>query len=278
MSLALPVVDPPIRIMALHALLYCERLFYLEEVEEIRVANAAVYAGRELHESLAAEEGEAWESLELFSPEIGIFGKLDCLKRRDGQLVPYEHKRGRCRRADDNTPLAWDSDRVQAGAYAMLLEKTLNKPMAEARVHYHADNVTVRLPIDDSMRAEVTAAIARARELRASLERPPITENEKLCRRCSLAPVCLPEEVRQDHDPNHEAVRLFPPDDRRTSLHVLSDGATIGRSGDRLVVRPRDEPETKHASKEISAVLLHGFSQITTQALRLCSDNDIAVH
>ena len=25
-------VEPPIRIMALHAMLYCERLFYLEEV------------------------------------------------------------------------------------------------------------------------------------------------------------------------------------------------------------------------------------------------------
>ena len=35
---------PTIRVMALHALAYCERLFYLEEVEEIRVADAAVSA------------------------------------------------------------------------------------------------------------------------------------------------------------------------------------------------------------------------------------------
>lgn len=35
----------PLRVMSLHALLYCERLFYLEEVEEIRVADASVYAG-----------------------------------------------------------------------------------------------------------------------------------------------------------------------------------------------------------------------------------------
>ena len=28
---------PLIRVMALHAMAYCERLFYLEEVEEIRV-------------------------------------------------------------------------------------------------------------------------------------------------------------------------------------------------------------------------------------------------
>ena len=38
--------EPLIRVMALHALAYCERLFYLEEVEEIRIADAAVYAGR----------------------------------------------------------------------------------------------------------------------------------------------------------------------------------------------------------------------------------------
>ena len=57
--ITLPVLDshaPPVRVMALHALAYCPRLFYLEEVEEIRVADARVYAGRELHASLAADE------------------------------------------------------------------------------------------------------------------------------------------------------------------------------------------------------------------------------
>jgi len=32
----------PLRIMALHALGYCERLFYLEEVENLRVADERV--------------------------------------------------------------------------------------------------------------------------------------------------------------------------------------------------------------------------------------------
>jgi len=35
---AVTAADPPLRVMSLHALLYCERLFYLEEVEEIRKA------------------------------------------------------------------------------------------------------------------------------------------------------------------------------------------------------------------------------------------------
>lgn len=37
--------SPPLRVMALYALAYCERLFYLEEVEEIRVADHVVFVG-----------------------------------------------------------------------------------------------------------------------------------------------------------------------------------------------------------------------------------------
>ncbi len=274
----LPTMEEPIRVMALHALLYCERLFYLEEVEEIRVADAAVYAGRELHEALEAAEGESVESLELQHPTLGLFGKIDALKRRDGSYVPYEHKRGRCRRDDDNVPSAWPSDLVQAAAYGMMLEETLGRPVPEARVRYHADNVTVRIPLNEYARMEVRTAVERARLLRRTVERPPIAENEKLCRRCSLAPVCLPEEVRQDADPSHLPARLFPPDDQRGTLHVVSEGASVGRSGDRLVVRPRDGSASSHPSRELAAVVLHSFAQISTQAIRLCCDNDIAVH
>src|SRR5690606_13863787 len=70
----------------------------------------------------------------------------------------------------------------------------------------------------------------------------------------------------------------FPMEDRRTSLHVLSEGTSVSRSGDRLVVRSREGDESKHASAEIGSVLLHGFAQISTQAIRLCVERDIAVH
>jgi hypothetical protein len=51
--------EPLVRVMALHALAYCERLFYLEEVEEIRRADAQVYDGRRLHENLEKDEEAA---------------------------------------------------------------------------------------------------------------------------------------------------------------------------------------------------------------------------
>jgi CRISPR-associated protein Cas1 len=277
--IALPQAhDPPIRVMALHALAYCRRLFYLEEVEEIRVADAAVFAGRQLHAALEAdEEGDAM-SIELTNTALGLTGKVDCLRRRDGAYIPYEHKRGQPCRAPGQQPCAWPSDRLQVVAYTVLLEEAFGQPIAEARIRYHAANVTVRVAVDDAARADLAAAMADARNLRNSLERPPITDNDRLCARCSLAPVCLPEEVRHESHPDREVVRLFPPDRDGATLHVVAQGCRVGRSGDSLTVAPRDQPASRHAIQGVESLMLHGFSQVTTQALRLCVERGVGVH
>ncbi|HEX8204036.1 MAG TPA: type I-MYXAN CRISPR-associated endonuclease Cas1 [Isosphaeraceae bacterium] len=269
---------PPLRVIALHDLNYCHRLFYLTEVEGLQAPNAAIYAGRELHAALEADEDGERTQLELADPGLGLVGKVDAIRRRDGSLLPYEHKRGRARR-DGKVAEAWPSDRLQVVAYAVLIESATGQAIAEGRVRYHADNVTVRVPIDEAARAELAEAIATAWQLRETTERPPVAENERLCVRCSLAPVCLPEEVRQAEEPGREPVRLFPPDRDGTSLHVVTPGAKVGRSGETLVVTPPDgEPPTKHAIRELDSLLLHGYAQITTQALNLCVERGVPVH
>lgn len=307
-------------IHALHALRYCERLFYFENVEMIRVADAAVYAGRRLHVEIERDEDAEEElTFQLESEQLGLKGKVDCIRRRDGAIIPYEHKRGRAARDTEGKPEAWASDRLQIIAYAALVEEHGGgREITEGRVRYHADNVTVRVPIDAAKHHELREAISRARELQASLERPPVTENERLCAKCSLAPVCLPEEARLAQTLRGEAlrggshtapltlddkhtsstaatspttssaatssaattstVRLFPADDDRTSLHVLTHGARVGRKGDRFEVTARDEEAQLHPVREIGQVVLHGFSQITTQALGMCADQNIGVH
>ncbi len=270
--------DPMLRIESLHALAYCERLYYFQEVERVSVPHEQVFAGRQLHAALEAEDDGEAVSIDLASPTLGLHGKVDCLRRRDGVHLPYEHKRGKPRRDADNAASPWPSDRLQLIAYAVLIEEVFGQPVPEGRIRYHAAGVTVRVPIDDAARADLRTAIARARQLRESLERPPIAENERLCARCSLAPVCLPEEVRQDREPEREPVRLFPPDRDGATLHVVAQGAQVGCSGDRLVVRPRDQPEVKHPVRGVDTLLLHGFSQLTTQALRLCVEHGVGVH
>jgi CRISPR-associated protein Cas1 len=155
-----------IRVMALHALAYCERLFYLEEVEEIRVADERVYAGRTLHEEIAAKEGEERRSFEVASEKLGLVGKVDAIRYKNGTWIPYEHKRGRSRRGKDGEAEAWPSDALQVSAYGMLLEEALASPIPEGRVRYDAENVLVRVPLDEASRLSVIQAVNRAASLR----------------------------------------------------------------------------------------------------------------
>jgi CRISPR-associated protein Cas1 len=314
----------PLRIMSLHALAYCERLFYLEEVEETRVADERVYAGRRLHAEIEkketlrkgnvmvrpevvrrrknlikasidskapweepSEEDNEGESVQLTleSAKWGLTGKIDCIRKRDGMLIPYEHKRGRSARSGDNKPEAWPSDRLQVIAYAALLSEHSGQKVTEGRIRYHADNVMVRVSIDDAAYTDLRSSIRRARVLQSAIERPPVTENERLCVRCSLAPVCLPEEARlasllSEPSPVAETgqLNLFPADDDRRTLHVLTPGARIGRKGDRLEVSVVGDFPQLHPIQEIGQIVMHGFAQISTQALRFCGQQEVGVH
>lgn len=265
--------------MALHALAYCERLFYLEEVEEIRVADSAVFAGRTLHEELRQDEEEVgeWTSMELASERLGLTGKVDCLRRRDGHLIPYEHKRGRPNK-QGSAVHAWPADAMQISAYGMLLEGEMGETIPEGRVRYHAANSTVHVPLDDSARRTVLNAILRARELRSSLNRPPVTSNERLCIRCSLAPVCLPEEERLAADDDWEPVRLFPADRELKIVHVTHYDARVSRSANTLKIESAEGGNSEFPIHEVGAIVLHGYPQITTQALYLCAANEVAIH
>lgn len=302
-------MNPLLTVHSLHALAYCERLFFLEEVENLKVADERVYAGRTLHVEIERDEdADEVLTLRLESERYGLVGKVDCIRRRSGQIIPYEHKRGRSARGADGAAETWGSDRIQIIAYCLLVEEHSGREITEGRVRYHADNQMVRVAIDEQARADFQAALQRAGQLQASIERPPVTVNERLCIKCSLAPVCLPEEARlvetlaleegsaanyttnfftaskefsaSEKTPSeHQPLRLFPADDDRQILHILTNGAKVGRKGDRLEIwSPETEEKEHYPVQEIGQVVIHGFAQITTQALRLCAERNLGVH
>ena len=71
------MTDDLISVGSLHALQYCERLFFLEEVERIRLADASVYAGRRLHEGLSQGADAPTERSLMKSEELGLIGAVD---------------------------------------------------------------------------------------------------------------------------------------------------------------------------------------------------------
>lgn len=107
------------RAMAVHAWAYCPRLFYLEEVEEIRVADERVFAGRELHQRLEQEEHGDLHVFTLESETWGLKGKLDAVRFRDGRWCVVEHKRGRSRKGTSDAeawvPDCWEHDHAPTG-------------------------------------------------------------------------------------------------------------------------------------------------------------------
>jgi len=173
---------------------------------------------------------------------------------------------------------AWPADSLQVAAYAMLVEEQMGCIVPEGRIRYHKNNITVRIPVDSVLRSKVLDAVARARRLRAMPSRPPVAKNDNLCLHCSLSPVCLPEEDRAANDDNWQPVRLFPPDRDGRTIHITDHSAVIRRSGDQLQVQLKDKNDFHISVNEVEAIVLHGYPQITTQALHQCAYNRVPVH
>ncbi len=270
------VEEPLTRVMALHALAYCERLFYLEEVEEIRIADQRVYDGRRFHEQIP--EYDEVTSLTLESDELGLYGKMDVVRTTNGQMIPFEYKKG-CAHIEQNGDVTpWSSDELQVGAYALLLEQHTGQLISEARVYYATDHRTAIVPVNESLRAKVKDAVKRASSLRKSLQRPAVATNERLCAKCSLAPVCLPEEERLLHEPDRTVGIAFPADRDKLDIHVTSPRATVRRSGQSITIDDKDTEKKDVPLHDVGSITLHGNAQMTTQTLHLCASEGIPVH
>jgi CRISPR-associated protein Cas1 len=138
--------------------------------------------------------------------------------------------------------------------------------------------VEVRL---DAALVERTLALrdAALAAMQSDTPPPPLVGSSK-CIRCSLAPLCLPDETNtlagRDTD---EPRRLMPTRDDALPLYVVGQGATVGVSGERLVVRrARDaKPAEELRLIDVSDVSVFGAVSVTTPALRTCVELGIPV-
>jgi len=88
----------------------------------------------------------------------------------------------------------------------------------------------------------------------------------------------LPEEARLAHNREWQPMRLFPPDDERQVIHVLEPGTAVGRTGEQLKLSRRGQPVETVPVRQVGQLVLHSFSQISTQALHFCVTQGIGVH
>jgi CRISPR-associated protein Cas1 len=284
---------------------YCPRLFYLMEVEGIHVPNADTQKGVAVHKrvdqpSNAPEppadgtddsgKPKAVRSLTLTSKRLGLTATLD-LAEIDGMVaVPVEYRKGRPKH--NGTPLAddpgesdeppaapaepWPTDRVQVGLQAILLEEA-GYTVQEAVLYYAAERRRLRIPVDAALKAEALATLEAAKQA-AQGPRPLPLINDARCVRCSLQPVCLPDEVNHQRDEPVKPRRMWPP--RDDGIHVVAqvNGTKVGVRGMAVRISDKDNAVLKEFPvATLESLSLLGSVQISTQAVQVLAEKGIPI-
>lgn len=285
---------------------YCPRLFYLMEVEGIHLPNTDTEQGNLVHKRVhrpsavrdseeeddapGDEKPKAVRSLTLTSSNLKLTATLDLAEINGNSAVPIEYRKGRPRHlsmasSDDPgeeepvLPVAepWPTDRVQVGLQAILLQEA-GYSVTEAILYYAAEKRRLRIAVDDALRDEALRTLLAAQETATAKTRPLPLINDPRCLRCSLQPICLPDEVNQQRACEESASprRIWPV--RDDALHVVAqqEGSRIGVNGMALKITDRSGAEVRKiplAGLESLAIL--GGVQISTQALHALADRTI---
>ncbi len=179
---------------------YCPRLFFLEWVDQLWADSADTAEGDRQHRRVDAGGGaaplpaegalkQAW-SVELASERLGITAKLDLLEAEGDGVVPVDTKKGRPKSGDG----AWEADAIQLCAQVLLLRE--HGYVAErGEIFYAGTRQRVPVFVTPSLVEQTLRILDEARRVATRLAPPPPLQSSPKCARCSLAGICLPDEV-----------------------------------------------------------------------------------
>lgn len=253
---------------------YCPRLAFLEWVDGEWADSGDTEEGRRAHVRVDSGGGKlpapdavedrpdfAARSVTLASERLGIIAKMDLIEGEDGTVTPVDTKKGKRPHVAEG---AYEPERVQVCAQALILEDAGYK-VSEGAIWYGGSRERVRIALDDELRARTRAAISDLRLAAASGRMPPPLIDSPKCTRCSLAGICLPDEVtffRRGLAPRP----LNPAADTALPLYVQEPGARVGKSGEVLVVET-EAGKTEVPLGDVSELVLHGPVSLSTPAL-----------
>jgi CRISPR-associated endonuclease Cas1/CRISPR-associated protein Cas4 len=263
---------------------YCPRLAFLEWVDGEWADSGDTEEGRRAHVRVdsgggklpAPEETEAKpdfvaRAVMLASETLGIIAKMDLIEGEDGSVTPVDTKKGKRPHVAEG---AYDPERVQVCAQALILEDAGYR-VADGAIWYVGSRERVRIVLDDALRAKTREAISNLRLAAAAGRLPPPLVDSPKCTKCSLAGICLPDEVaffRRGLAPRP----LNPSADTALPLYVQEPGARVGKSGETLVIEA-EAGKTEVAIGDISELVLHGPISLTTPAIGALLREEIPV-
>ena len=267
---------------------YCPRLAVLEHLHGEWQSNAYTEDGRRVHHRVDEERGE-WpvaeaiagrevaRSLWLTAESEGITARCDLVEAEEEApwVRPIDYKRGEAPTIDGG---AWPADRVQVCAQALVL-RSHGYQVRQAGLWYDGSKKRVYIDIDAELIAQTRRVAIELRKALANRTMPPPLVASSKCDGCSLASICLPDELACLADASAAAKepedrlerRLIPARDDAMPVHVCTPGSKVGISGDELAVTGRENARIPLAS--VLHVAVHGGVSMTGPALtRLLSD------
>lgn len=269
---------------------YCPRLSFLEWVQGEWADNLDTIEGRWVHRQVdkpAPREVPSADadhevpreltarSLLLSSEPDRIIARIDLLEMQGSAVTPVEYKKGA---PPDNEHRAYDPERVQLAVQALILRA--NGFTVTGGVLYFAETKQrVDVPFDAALIALAQASIHGARSMAESGVCPPPLIDSPKCTRCSLNAICLPDETNllAGRGSNEVVRRLVPARPVARPLYVQEQGSVVRKQGEALIVTAPGQAAVKVPGKDVSALVLLGNVQVSTQALRSLMDESIPV-
>ena len=266
--------------------------------------DATESAGKEAETHNTESETIHSRSVQMGSERLGVVAKMDLVETKAEkedlftalEVCPVDYKAGAPKEGEEANEL-WDTDKMQLGLQALILRDN-GYTCNEGILYYRATKQRVRLPMSPELESWILQNIAEARRVITGPIPAPLVNSPK-CVRCSLAPVCLPDETRmlaqtplaievgvaanpasaQDSSATagEPPRRLIAARDDTRSLYLNTQGFRVGCKDEVLQVKDKDKLVEEVRLRDLSHVALFGNIQISTQAIQSLCEQEIPV-
>jgi CRISP-associated protein Cas1 len=242
-------------------------------------------------------------SVQMGSERLGVVAKMDLVETKAEkedlftalEVCPVDYKAGAPKEGEEANEL-WDTDKMQLGLQALILRDN-GYTCNEGIIYYRTTKQRVRLSITPELESWILENIAEARRVITGPIPAPLVHSPK-CVRCSLAPVCLPDETRmlaqtplprevkadekaasQSADPGNGEPprRLIAARDDTRPLYLNTPGYRVGCKDEVLQVKDKDKLVEEVRMRDVSHVALFGNIQISTQAIQSLCEQEVPV-
>lgn len=275
---------PLIPLRMLNEYVYCPRLSYLEWVQSEFAHSADTVDGAIKHKRVDKGSGKLPEnpeeeekvharSVSLSSERLGITGKIDLVEGEGKVVTPVDYKRGKRPHVPGGV---YAPERVQLCGQGLLLREH-GFSCDGGIIYFVASKERVKVPYDETLLSETCKAIEELRVLARSAEIPPPLEDSPKCNRCSLAGICLPDEVHFLRQSGPEPRSIFAMAETGLPFYVQNPGAYVRKEGGLLIATLADEKVAEARLEEISQVVLFGHCKLSTPALHECLGRGIPI-